>query len=73
MYGRCPACGYMWEPGYGDGDEEIIIAVHAASGKGPLTPYTVRCWLAGWTLAEGKDMVRMRTENGGRLAHAAHP
>lgn len=73
MYGRCPACGYTWEPGYGWTEDQIIIPVHPASGTGYLTADTERCWLAGWDVAAGKSMIRMRTENGGRLMRTAHP
>lgn len=64
---RCPGCGKEFERPRRP-DDTVVIPGHTTGDW--LDPV---CWLAGWTLAEARAMLRMREENNGRLTHAAHP
>lgn len=61
----CPECGmemWVWS---GEATSLHRIPLHG--------PTQSPCWISGVTWEEAREMIRMRTENGGALLRAAHP
>ena len=70
VWSWCPGCDYRFEQRRDGTPDRVCVPRHTTGQQGMLGE---PCWLSGWTLAEARDMIRMRAENGGRLTHAAHP